>query len=146
MDAKNAYSRNLAEKAKAVLGRRFMKFGLFSFAELADFIGLADIMVVPQRNSPASWGQMPAKIFDAMAMGKPIIATAVSDIPTVLDGCGWIVEPANPKALAAAIQEVITNPRLSEIKGSLAREKFLSYYSWDAISPQLIEIFRRYEV
>lgn len=143
--AENSYSCKLAERARALLGNRFREFGLFSFAELAEFIALGDVIVVPQGNSPASWGQMPAKIFDAMAMGKPIIATAVNDIPTVLEGCGWVVEPSSPQGLAAAIHEVITNRRLAETKGRLACEKFLTNYSWEVISPRLIEIFRRYE-
>ena len=136
----------LVKKAKALLGNRFRAFGLFPFTKLAEFIALADVIVVPQRDSNANWGQMPAKIFDAMAMGKPIIATAVNDIPAVLKGCGWIVKPANPEALAGSIQEVISNRRLAETRGRLAREKFLTQYSWDVISPSLIEIFRRYEV
>jgi len=34
-----------------------------------------------------------------MAKAKPIIATNVSDIPEILVGCGWIVEPENPDLL-----------------------------------------------
>ena len=34
-------------------------------------------------------------ITDAMAMAKPIIATNVNDMPEILNGCGWIVEPGN---------------------------------------------------
>ncbi len=45
-----------------------------------------------------------------MAMAKPIIATSVSGIPEVLDGCGWIVEPENPKQLAETIQYAFDHP------------------------------------
>jgi len=145
LDRANSYSINLIKKAKELLGNRFRAFDPCSFAKLAEFIALADVIVVPQRDSNASWGQMPAKIFDAMAMGKPIIATAVNDIPTVLEGCGWIVEPANPEALAGSIQEAISNRRLAETRGRLAREKFVTQYSWEVIRPRLIEIFRCYE-
>ena len=50
-----------------------------------------------------------AKILDAMAMAKPIIATNVSDIPEILDNCGWIVEPENPEQLSKSIQYVLGN-------------------------------------
>ena len=52
---------------------------------------------------------MPAKVFDAMAMAKPIIATNVSDLPEFLDGCGWTVAPEKPKQLADTIQYVFNH-------------------------------------
>jgi len=39
-----------------------------------------------------------------MAMAKTIIAARVFDIPQIMDGCGWIVEPENPRQLAKTIQ------------------------------------------
>ena len=33
------------------------------------------------------------KVFDAMDMEKPIIATDVADLQLILDGCGLVVEP-----------------------------------------------------
>jgi len=45
-----------------------------------------------------------------MAMAKPIISTNVSDIPEILDGVGWVVEPENPKQLAETIQYAFDHP------------------------------------
>ena len=36
-------------------------------------------------------GQVPAKLFDAMALGRPIVSTRVSMIPEILEGCGLLV-------------------------------------------------------
>ena len=33
-----------------------------------------------------------------MAMARPIVATSVSDLPEILNGCGWIVPPDNTRA------------------------------------------------
>lgn len=52
-----------------------------------------------------------------MAMVKPIIATTVSDILEILDGCGWIVEPENPRQLAKTIQYVFDHPVEVKEKG-----------------------------
>ena len=90
-------------------------------------------------------GQVPAKVFDAMAMAKPIIATAVSDLPEILDSCGWIVEPASPEQLAEAIQYVINHPKEAEQMGQKARQKCIENYSWDAMEKVLVNIFRKYE-
>jgi len=40
---------------------------------------MGDVVIIPQRENFATLGQMPAKVFDAMAMAKPTIATNVSD-------------------------------------------------------------------
>ena len=63
------------------------------FYEVPKFLSLADLIVLPQKNSLEASGQIPAKVFDAMAMAKPIIATDVSDLPEILNGCGIIIEP-----------------------------------------------------
>lgn len=89
---------------------------------LLEFQSITDLVVIPQAERAASHGQVPAKIFDAMAMPKPIIATNVSDIPEILDGCGWIVEPENPRQLAETIQYVFDHPAEAKQKGKrLAR-------------------------
>lgn len=67
-------------------------------------------MVILQRRNFATILQMPAKIFEAMAMAKPIISTNVSNIPEILQDCGWIVEPENPIQLAKTIKYVFDHP------------------------------------
>jgi glycosyltransferase involved in cell wall biosynthesis len=49
----------------------------------------------------ATVGQIPAKLFDAMAMAKPIVATDVNDFAGILDGCGLVVKPGMPEEPAA---------------------------------------------
>lgn len=65
-----------------------------------------------------------------MALAKPMIATNVSDIPEILDSCGWIVEPENPRQLAEMIQHVFEHPVEAKEKGLKAREKCKREYSW----------------
>jgi glycosyltransferase involved in cell wall biosynthesis len=79
-----------------------------------------------------------------MAMAKPIIATAVSDLPEILSGCGWVVAPGNPAALAEAIEFVLHNPDLTAEMGRKAREKCKDKYSSDAMEGTLVTIFRQY--
>jgi len=65
-----------------------------------------------------------------MAMAKPIIATNVSDISEILNGCGWIIETENPRQLAETIQYVYEHPIETKEKGEKAREKCKREYSW----------------
>lgn len=64
---------------------------------------MADVLVISQRRNFATIGQLLTMVFDAIAMAKPIIATNVSDLPEILDGCGWIVEPENTEQVAETI-------------------------------------------
>jgi glycosyltransferase involved in cell wall biosynthesis len=144
VDDSDGYSRNLAEVATKKLGERFKPFRLCSFSKVPEFLAMADIVAIPQRRSLASVGQLPIKIFDAMAMAKPIVASAVSDIPEILDGCGWVVEPQAPRNLADAIQYVLDRPEEGRQIGLKAREKCCQKYSWNAVASILFDIFEKY--
>jgi len=120
-------------------------FGIQPFDKIPQFLAMADVVVIPQKKNLATIGQIPAKLFDAMAMAKPIIATDVSDIPEILDGCGWVVEPENPEKLADAIKYVFDHPLEAETMGQKAREKCIDRYSWEAMEKVLINIFKKYE-
>ncbi len=104
------------------------------------FLGLGDLVVLPQRDTLLAQSQVPCKVFEAMAMARPIIATAVSDLPSILEGCGWIVPADNAAVLAGAIEHVLNHPEEGYAKGALAREKCLLHYSADVTSRKLCSI------
>ncbi|MDY6952013.1 MAG: glycosyltransferase, partial [Thermodesulfobacteriota bacterium] len=106
--------------------------GIQPIRDVPKHLSLTDLVVIPQRKTVESVGQIPARVFDAMAMGKPIVATRISDLPEILDGCGWLVEPENPVQLAQAINEVFDNFDEAEEKGQRARKKCVKQYSYDA--------------
>jgi glycosyltransferase involved in cell wall biosynthesis len=129
------------ELARSELGDRVTVFGVQPFERVPEFIAAADVVVIPQRSTEATRWQMPAKIFDAMAMSKPIVATAVCNIPEVLEGCGWVVEPDSPEALAGAIREVLDDSARASAAGAAARHKCVAEHSWDAMERTLETVF-----
>jgi glycosyltransferase involved in cell wall biosynthesis len=135
---------DLVRLATKELGEKFRGFGLQPFQKVPEFLAMADIIVIPQRRNLGTVGQIPAKIFDAMAMAKPIIATNVGDIPEILNGCGYIVEPENPKHLAKAIQYVLDHPKEAKERGCKARQICKDKYSWDAMEKVLKKVFNKY--
>jgi glycosyltransferase involved in cell wall biosynthesis len=98
------------------------------FQKLPELLSIADIIAIPQRQTSDSVGQIPARLFDAMSMAKPIIATRVSDIPEVLDGCGYLVDPNKPSQLVDAIQYILNNSDEARVKGDAARERCRKKY------------------
>jgi glycosyltransferase involved in cell wall biosynthesis len=114
------------------------------FGILPELLSTLDLVVIPQRLRPASYGQIPAKIFDAMAMAKPIIATNIKGIPEILDDCGLIAEAENPKELAREIKYLIESPTTAAEIGMKAYKKFKKEYHWDIVQRKLTKIFENF--
>ena len=110
------------------------------FENLPEYLAAADILLVPQRQTTDSVGQMPAKLFDAMAMGKPIIATRVSDITEVLGDCGYLVDPGKPDELADAMRYILDHPEEAQRRGQGARERCKRLYDIRNMGAKLREL------
>ena len=106
-------------------------------AEMPRYLGMADLVVLPLSNDLLAQTQMPCKVFEAMAMAKPVIASAVADMPQVLEGCGWTVPPDDVEALARQIQWVFSHPQESAEFGRLARQACENKYSKPIVAKQL---------
>lgn len=103
-----------------------------AFSEVPRYLEAADVVAVPQREGPDTRGQVPAKLFDAMALARPIVATRVSMIPEILDGggCGVLVPPGDAAALGAAIERVASDPEKARELGARARARCIARYSY----------------
>lgn len=101
--------------------------------KLPYFLAATDLIALPQRDVPESLGQMPAKLTDAMAMAKPVIASALADIPYYLQGRGLVIEPGNVHQLSAGIQWVVDNRQEAIELGQNSRQFFLEKLTLDAM-------------
>jgi glycosyltransferase involved in cell wall biosynthesis len=119
---------------------RVVLLPMIPFKDLPLHLAAADVVVIPQRKTSDTVGQMPAKIFDAMAMAKPIVSTRVSDIPDVLGDTGYLVEPGNVQQLAEAIDHVFNHPEEAHLKGKKARERCIARYDIKVMEKQLLEL------
>lgn len=132
----SAYS----DKIRTMGGDSILLYGPQPFEEIPKWIAAADIVAVPQRSTPTTRGQMPAKVFDAMAMGKAIVATDVCDLAHVLNGCGRIVPPGSPSALRDALTDLLDDPSIRADLGRAARERCVERYSYDALAPVVADV------
>ena len=121
-------------------GKRILTFPTVPLDEVADYMAAADIIAVPQLDTPQTEGQIPAKIMDAMAMARPIIATSVSDIPSILEPeAGIVVAPGDVFALQKALHWAALHPAELSAMGHAARALFVERYSVEAVFPTLEE-------
>jgi glycosyltransferase involved in cell wall biosynthesis len=143
----DATSRQTLSRAHELLGGRVTSFGPQRFDRVPEFLALADVAVIPQRESVATVGQMPAKLFDAMALGVPVISTAVSDIPYALEGAGWVVAPNAPDQLATALEEALAGDGKAAGYAQRARQRCVEQFSWDAMERGLVgEVERQLQI
>jgi glycosyltransferase involved in cell wall biosynthesis len=116
--------------------------GTVPFSHVPAYLEAADVVAVPQRDTPDTRGQVPAKLFDAMALGRPIVSTRVSMIPEILDGCGALVAPGSVTELAGAIESLIDDPKTAGELGLRARERCVERYSFAAARRDLFPVLR----
>ncbi|MGH9560986.1 MAG: glycosyltransferase family 4 protein, partial [Terracidiphilus sp.] len=78
----------------------------------------------------------PNVILEALASGRPVVATNVGGIPEILDdSCGRLVPPRDPPKLADALASVLDaqwDPKAISARGSR---------SWTAPAAELLEVF-----
>lgn len=119
--------------------RRFplLKIPLVPYHSMSRLLAAADVVAIPQSDSEAASYQLPMKVYDAMAMGRPIVATPVSDLPLVLQGCGRLVPPDDVPALAAAISDLLADPEAASALGQRARARALQSYSTERVAETL---------
>jgi glycosyltransferase involved in cell wall biosynthesis len=130
------------EHARSHLGARCHSVGQVANERMPALLAAVDVVATPQRRSGYTEAQMPAKLLEAMAMGKAVIATAVGDLPLILgdgEGCprGWIVPPQDPAALARALLEIAADPVQAKRRGEAARAYFLDNASTEATARRL---------
>ncbi|MEG3849028.1 glycosyltransferase family 4 protein [Microcoleus sp. herbarium19] len=121
-------------------GRWIVKLPRFPLETMPEVVAAAHIVVVPQRETLAAAAQFPLKLTDGMAMAKPVLSTRVGDIPAILGGTGYLVEPNSPAQISQKIQWIFENLTAANLQGMKARERCVKKYSIQAMAPILSDI------
>ncbi|MFC5817879.1 glycosyltransferase [Nonomuraea harbinensis] len=125
--------------------------------ELAEGYGLADrvhvIGSVPREHVPAlmraadvlvtvpwyePFGLVPV---EAMACGVPVVASAVGGHLDTVAGCGLLVPPRRPRALARALKEVLGRPDMRREIGGAGARRARERYGWPRIAEQTEAVY-----
>jgi len=106
----------------------------------------ADLCLLPLRtDSIAARYTSPLKLFEYMAMGKPVVA---SDLPSLREVLAdrdnaRLVPPEDPAALAVAVNELVRDRGLAAALGRRAQALAESRFGWTQRSAQLMAMIER---
>lgn len=111
------------------------------------YLDSCDLLVSP--HVPLSDGReffgSPTKLFEYMAMAKPIVASRLGQIADVIiDGeNGLLVEPGDHLGLARAIEKLANDEALRERLGAKARSTVVEFYTWKQNAARVFENFEQ---
>lgn len=110
-----------------------LRLPVMRLGEMPWLLAAADAAIIT-----GSGDSLPMKLFDAMAMGTPLIATASSDVEAALEGTGLVIPDAKDEDLVAdAIDSLIDDPKGAKAMGEACRERFLEHYTTERLSSTL---------
>jgi glycogen(starch) synthase len=106
---------------------------------LPAWYGSASVVVIPSR-----YENFPYTCLEAMACGRPVVASDVGGIPEIITHGvdGILVPPERPEELAIAVVELLANPRRRHELGQRARKTVLERFSEAAVCGVTVDAYR----
>jgi len=130
--------------AAAGLAGRVVLAGPLTRDAVADELRRADVLVAP--SVPTREGRregIPVVLMEAMSSGLPVVASAISGIPELVeDGVsGLLVPPGDAAAIAAALRRLAAEPPLRDRMGRAARRRVVSAFDLERSAAELARRF-----
>lgn len=125
--------------AKALRIEKEVKFeGRVPYSNMPKYYNQCDVFCYPTLGEP--FGKA---VIEAMACGKPVIATNVGGPTEIIQDRvnGLLVPPANPEAMAAQIVRLMGDENERRRIGRNARETVLQRFSWSVVAEQYHQLY-----
>jgi glycosyltransferase involved in cell wall biosynthesis len=100
---------------------------------------LLDIVLHPSR-----WDAMPQAVLEAMALGKPVVASGATGNAVLIEHGinGLLLPPTDPRAWATALDQLLADPILAARLGAAAREHARTRFPFTRTVEQTVALYR----
>ena len=131
---------------RGALGRRLRQLGISDsfrligaqpYAQLPDIHRLADIFVLPSIATRSVQEQFGIVLIEAMATGKPVLATRCGAIDEVVGSAGLLVPANDGHRLADALYELVSQSELRKRCGQQGLERVRRLFSHEVIGAEI---------
>ncbi len=115
-----------------------LEYGILPYEEISDYMGAADVFLLPFANKQANIGRWPNKVGDYMAMARPIVSSPIGEMVHLFksEDIGLLADPT-PKDFADAAMNLMADRNLSQRLGEQARKAAEERYSWEHLTEVL---------
>jgi glycosyltransferase involved in cell wall biosynthesis len=120
--------------------------GWQSRSEVAALLGRARIGLVLVHPVPHYQANYPVKLFEYMAASLPVVASDLPNCRQVVEetGCGLVVNPLDPAAIAEAVRWLLENPSEAAAMGRRGRRAVEERYNWCSEGQKLVRFYERF--
>ncbi len=118
--------------------------GRISWDDVPAFLAMGDIFALPSvRDAAGNVDGLPTVLLEAMALGKPVVATRIGGVPLVIeeDVNGILCPPGDTNALEQAIARLVENPAMQQQLSREARSAVEKRFNWRKVARQFAELF-----
>ena len=126
------------QAAEAARPGRVIFTGAVSHYEMPEYVAAMDVAVAPYRSTPGFYFS-PLKLYEYLAVGKPVVASAIGQITSVIrhGENGLLVPPDDVDALQATLSLLAQDERL---RAHFGREAPHGLVSWQEAAERAIAI------
>jgi glycosyltransferase involved in cell wall biosynthesis len=107
-----------------------------------EYYAMANVCLVPLRDIPLFGTFIPSKMFEMMAMGRPIVASVRGESAEILrqSGAATVVEPEDSAAIARSILDLQSNKDRSDQMGARGRSFVVQHFSRKSLAEKYITV------
>jgi phosphatidylinositol alpha-1,6-mannosyltransferase len=111
--------------AELGIAERVRFLGAVPHEEMPGLHAAADVFFLPSRRTAAWEENFPNAALEAMAAGRPVVAGDVGGLPEIVahGETGFLADPDDPAALAAALERLLGDPALARRMGAAGRAR-----------------------
>lgn len=109
---------------------------------MPELYAASDVCLVPLRDVPIFETFIPSKMFEILAMGRPLIGSVRGEAQAILERSGGalLIPPEDPQALVSAIDSLASNPARRAEMGQAGRAFLEANFSHAALAERYLEV------